>query len=96
MNDNFYTISEYIDCKPDLLCKIKAINDLIAAFELKLLDVVGSAVYDEYQMDDGQMKVRTKYRSPEDVLKGLDALEKLKQRYVNRCNGRVNILRGNY
>jgi len=62
--------------------------------ELKLLDTVGSANYSEYQMDDGQMKVRTAYRSPKEVTAGILELEKLKQRYVNRYNGRCVTLRG--
>lgn len=94
MNDGLYTISQYIECRPTLLAKIQAIDDLISAMELKLLDTVGSANYSEYQMDDGQMKVRTSYRSPKDVTAGINELEKLKQRYVNRYNGRCTVLRG--
>jgi hypothetical protein len=94
MNDDFYTISQYIDCKTNLLEKIGAIDSMIAAMELKILDATGSAEYDEYSMDDGQMKVRTKYRSVEDVLAGIKALEQLKQRYVNRHNGHTQVFRG--
>lgn len=94
MNDSFTTISQYIECKPTLFDKIKAINLLIDAMELKMLDVTDSVAYDEYQMDDGQMKVRTKYRSVKDVMAGINGLEQLKQRYVNRYNGRVTVMRG--
>jgi hypothetical protein len=44
-------------------------------------------------MNDGQMTVKTKYRSSNDVLKAIDGLEKLKNRYINKLNGRVTILR---
>lgn len=94
MNDDFYTISQYIECKTTLLDKINAIDAMIAAMELKIVDATGSAEYDEYSMDDGQMKVRTKYRSIEDVLAGIKSLETLKQRYVNRHNGRTQVFRG--
>lgn len=94
MNDGLYSISQYIECRTTLHDKILAIDSLIAAMELKLLDTVGSANYSEYQMDDGQMKVRTMYRSPKDVTAGILELEKLKQRYVNRYNGRCVTLRG--
>lgn len=94
MNDGLYTMSQYIECRTTLYDKIVAINALIDAMELKLLDAVGSANYSEYQMDDGQMKVRTAYRSPKDVTDGITELEKLKQRYVNRYNGRCVTLRG--
>ena len=93
MNDGIYTISQYIESKSDLLAKITAIKELIAAMELKMLDVTGSAEYDEYQLDDGQMKIRTKYRSVKDVSDGILGLEKIKQRYVNRYNGRTSVFR---
>lgn len=94
LNDGFYTISQYIECRTTLEAKIVAIDALIAAMELSLLDAVGSAAYDEYQMDDGQMKVRTKYRSVKDVQAGLLALEQIKQRYINGLNGRTTVFRG--
>lgn len=94
MNDGLYTISQYIESRTTLLDKIVAINALIDAMELKLLDSVDSANYTEYQLDDGQMKVRTAYRSPKEVTAGILELEKLKQRYVNRYNGRCVTLRG--
>lgn len=97
MNDGIYSVESYIECKSTVADKIKAINVLIDKFELKLLEVGDSVSYDEYQLDDGQMKVRTKYRSANDVLNAINNLEKLKQRYVNRLNGRVTVLRsGNF
>ena len=83
MNDNFYSISQYIQCKTTLATKISAIDALIDAMELTLLESIGSANYGEYQLDDGQMKVRTVYRSPADVTRGVLELEKLKFRYVS-------------
>ena len=47
-----------------------------------------------YVMDDGQMKVTTIYRSVDDVIKGVEALQKLKQTYINRYNGHTTVLRG--
>ena len=97
MNDGIYSVESYIECKTTLTDKIKAINALIDRFELKLLEVGDSVVYDEYSMNDGQMQVRTKYRSANDVLNAINNLEKLKQRYVNRLNGGVTVLRsGNF
>lgn len=93
MNDNYLSISQYIECKTTLLDKIIAINDLISAMELKLIDTVGQTNYSEYQMNDGQMTVKAAYRSPTDVLAGITSLEQLKQRYVNRYNGRSRNLR---
>jgi hypothetical protein len=94
MNDGIYTVSQYIQSKCTLRAKIDSIDALIEAMELKILDATESAAYDEYQMDDGQMKVRTKYRSVKDVMVGISGLEMLKQQYVNRYNGRNIVFRG--
>ena len=93
MNDNIYTLSQYIECKTTILDKINAINSMLDALELKILDVTATSEFDEYSLDDGQMKVRTKYKSVDDVLAGLKALETLKQRYVNKYNGRTFVFR---
>jgi len=94
MSDNSCTPTQYVQSKTTLVLKIQAIDALIDAMELALLDVSESAAYDEYQMDDGQMKVRTKYRSAKDVTAGILGLEQLKQRYLNRLNGRIIVFRG--
>lgn len=93
MNVNFCTISEYVQSASDLVGRIAKINSLIDAMELVLIDSTGSANYSEYQMDDGQMKVRASYRNPSEVTAGINELEKLKQRYINRLNGRRTVLR---
>lgn len=78
-----------------MLEKISAIDDLIDQMTLKMADVatgMGSTV-NEYWMDDGQMKVKTGYRSVADVEAGIASLEKMKQRWVNKYNGRGFVLR---
>lgn len=94
MNDNFKSISEYLGSKTSYRARIQAIDALIDAILLKLADNVGNVDISEYQMDDGQMKVRTAYRTPEDATKGIEALEKIKQNYINQLNGRCTVFRG--
>lgn len=89
------TISIYLETKSSILEKITAIDALIDSMTLKMADVVGGsdATIDEYWMDDGQMKVKTSYRGVKDVEAGIQALEKMKQRWVNKYNGRDFVLR---
>lgn len=94
INDGYYTISQYIESKTTIRDKIQAYQNLIDAMELKLLDSVGNSDLEEYQMETGQMKVRTRYRTVQNVQDGIKALEQAKQRYINRYNGRVSVLRG--
>lgn len=94
MNDNYYTISQYVESKTTLEGRILAYDNLIEAMELKMLDNVGESNLDEYQMDDGQMKVRTKYRSTIDILAGIKAIEQARARLLNKLNGRCIVFRG--
>jgi hypothetical protein len=94
MNDQYLTISQYIECKSTLYDKIVAINNIILAMELKLAESVIQSGYVEMNIDDGQMKTKAVYRSMQDLAAGLQGLEVLKQRYVNRYNGRVTRLVG--
>lgn len=94
INDGYYTISQYIESKTTIRDKIQAYQNLIDAMELKLLDSIGNSDLEEYQVETGQMKVRTRYRTVQNVQDGIKALEQAKQRYINRYNGRVSVLRG--
>lgn len=95
MSYTYNTISLYLESKTSVLERIKAIEILIDAMSLKIGDVASgqNSIISEYWMDDGQMKVKTVYRSLADVEAGISALEKLKQRYVNKYNGRDFVLR---
>jgi len=94
MIDGIYTISQYVESKTDLLARIKAYDNLISAMELKLLDSIGNSDLEEYQMEDGQIKIRTRFRTVQNVQDGIKALEQAKQRLVNSYNGRSTVLRG--
>lgn len=89
------TIDQYIASKPRGAERIKAIDDIIDVMLIRLAEVAAgqNTSVDEYQLDDGQMKIRTKYRSPEDVAKAIEGLERTKQVFVNQYNGRVSYLR---
>lgn len=89
------TISIYLETKNSLLERIIAIEALIELMILKIADSVSgsNSTVDEYWMDDGQMKVKTSYRSVTDVEMGVKALERMKQMYVNKYNGRSFVLR---
>lgn len=88
-------ISTYILSKPAGLQRIKAIEALIDIMIASIADhASGSgATVSEYQLDDGQVKLKTGYRSLSEVSAGVQALEKMKQMYVNQYNGRSVILK---
>jgi hypothetical protein len=91
----YTTISAYIGSKSNARDKIAAIEIMIDTMFLRMTEAVeGQASnVDEYELNDGQIKIRTRYRSVEDIESGIKALEKLKQRYVNQYNGRQFVIR---
>ncbi len=93
MNDIYYTIPQYIECQTTLLGKIQAYDKIIEGMELAYLEAVTSGHLSEYSMDDGQMKVRAIYRSITDMNMAIQGLEQIRQRYINRYNGRVRVMR---
>lgn len=94
MNDNFYTISQYVESKTTLAAKIVAYDTIIAGMEAAYLEAVTSGHLSEYSMNDGQMNVKAVYRSITDMNAAIQGLEQIRQRYVQRYNGRVTIVRG--
>ena len=89
------TFDQYILSKPKGLERIQAIEDIIDVMLIRMAEVAAgqNVPIDEYQLDDGQMKIRTSYRSPEDVAKAIEGFERTKQVFVNQYNGRVSYLR---
>lgn len=90
-----YTLDEYISVQTDYSGKIQAIDTLIDLMLLNLAKQAGSDMsgINEYNLDDGQIKIRTVYTSLKDIEQGVKALETLKQMYLNRMQGRTVILR---
>ncbi len=83
----------YIESGSSLSDKLQRIDQVISALLALLVDNAASAQYKEYQLDDGQTKIRSVYNSPADIQTSINAMEKLKQMYANRLNGRVFRLR---
>lgn len=71
--------------------RVDAIDQLIEMTILKQLDAVtnNDPSISEYQFEDGQVKIRTAYRTSSDFKSALASLETIRQIYVNRLKGRV-------
>jgi len=94
MNDEYITISQYIESKSALIGKVATYDLLIEKMEATILDSTLSGVYNQMEVDDGQMKVRSNYRNIGDLISALEGLRKIRQDYINRFNGRVTRLVG--
>ena len=83
----------YIQSATSLENRLERINNVIGALELLLLENIGNSGISEYNLDDGQIKIKTLYRSVTSISSAIDALEKQKQRLLNQLNGRVGVIR---
>lgn len=95
MSCEFESITLFLESEQTIVGRISALDKLIDAMILSLAEHTSGAgaTISEYQLDDGQVKIRTAYRSIKEVEDGLQALEKMRQIYINRYNGRVTVLR---
>jgi hypothetical protein len=88
-----YTISGYIASKDDMLAKIAAIDNLMNVFLASMLDSFSgvAAATQSYEMDDGQAKVKTAFRSVNEMKTALYLLRLEKNKYINDYNGRCSV-----
>lgn len=83
------TCGIYIQSITDLKAKYTAITNLINALYLSATNGAGNQGKSEYSLDDGQIKIKTVYRSTQETLAAIDVLERQKQTILNQLNGRV-------
>lgn len=92
----YYTsFSDYLLCKKKLQDKIAALEELIDIMLVKQAEYALNKDINiaEYWLNDGQISIKTSYKTNYDVLNGIDMLEKLKNRYLNKLNGHQVVLR---
>lgn len=85
----FDTCGLYIQSATSLRAKIIAIDTVIDALELQAADSVLTQNIAEYQLNDGQTIIKQTYRGSKGIADAINSFEAIKQRYVNRLNGRV-------
>lgn len=96
MNAEYTSISTYFECKSKLIGKIATYDLLIEAFEKAMMEGATSGHLLQYEMDDGQMKVRVQYRNMRDMTEAMNGLIKMRQYYINKANGRsIRLVGGN-
>ena len=84
----------YIESASNLRDKLERIDNIIEALELQMLNVgAGNSSTQSYSVDDGQVKINTQYSTPKAMADGLIAFETIRQRILNKLNGRGMVLR---
>jgi hypothetical protein len=86
------TEADYVRNCTTLTAKITAIDTIIEALMDTALEAAANGGIEEYSLDNGQTKIRTKYRTAEDVLKSIKSWESLRNFYQYKITGRVTRL----
>lgn len=94
MNTEYMTIPQYFECKSKLVGDIAAYDIIIESMKKTLLEATISGHLNQYEMDDGAMRVRAQYRSIDQLTAGMKGLMNLRENAINRLNGRSVVLRG--
>lgn len=85
----FESIAAYLGTCTSNQAKITAINSIIDSMLTAAATAAESGHLDEYWYDDGHVKIRTKFRSVNQITNAIQEYEKLKQLYLNRITGRM-------
>jgi hypothetical protein len=85
----YETCGIYVQSKTTLKDKIAAIDEIIAMLETTALDMAGKDAIQEYSLNDGQTIIKTIYKGSVGIASAIDDFERIRQRYVNRLNGRM-------
>jgi hypothetical protein len=85
----YLSVTNYVEEATSYKEKIERIDAVLLVMEGTLLKAAESGNITEYSLDDTQTKIKTVYRSVEDVVKAIKALETLKVLYRNRLTGRT-------
>lgn len=78
----------FIESKKNARAKIVAIDAVIDALITTVLKAAATGNVTEYDLDTGQTKIKTMYRSPKEVSDAITALQTVREYYVNQINGR--------
>jgi hypothetical protein len=84
----------YINSASDLRDKITRYDAIINALgSLVLDDTSAKAGIEEYQLDDGQTKIKTVYTTVASQARAIVEFERLKNKAINQLNGRQMVMR---
>jgi len=83
----------YIQSATSLKDRADKIELIIAGLLDQQIAAVGNALTEEYQIDDGQVKIKTVYKSADAIAKAINDYERILQQLLNKLNGRGRVLR---
>ena len=84
---------EYLkDAGADVVTRINRLTTIIDNLEIAMASS-GTIDIQNYQFNDGQSQISTNYKSLADITKAIEAFEIIRERLINRSQGRSTIMR---
>lgn len=81
------TITDYITCSVNTQQRLERIAEIIELLETKAIASVENMDVQEYTLNDGQVTLKTSYRSVKEIGDAIDGFERIYNRLFNRCTG---------
>jgi len=79
----------YLESATTAQAKIAACDAIIDKLLILSATAADGDNIQEYSLNDGQVIIRTLYRSSKQIADAINGFEKIRQRYLARINGRV-------
>lgn len=79
----------YLQSQTTLEAKLTALDDIIDALIVTAATAAETGNIQDYTLNDGQTTIKMAYRDAAAVSAAIDAFERIRQRYLNRLNGRI-------
>lgn len=93
----YESVEKYVDQSADLIERIDRLGRIITALENLMLAAAetsnggtSSVLIDEYSLDTGQTKIRTKYRDVAAIAGSIDKYDFIRQKLIVRLNKNAN------
>jgi len=83
----------YIESADSLLERVNRIDNIIEELEMQAVTSADTSTTESYSFDDGQVSISMSYRSPAGIANAIMRYESLKQKYLNKLNGRDMAMR---
>ena len=87
------TERQYIESAESLHERIKRLDQIITLLEQRMIDNGENLNIEKYKLNDGQVWIETQYQRLRDVEWALHGYERLKEKYINKLNGRGMVLK---
>ena len=84
---------EYIKAASDTVTRIIRLTNVIEALEISSLEAATNGEIASYSFNDGQSDIKTTYTTIPEIARAIEAFERIRERLINRSQGRLVILR---